>query len=150
MRDLTQAHALANPHDEATRIRDDIGFFQAVRGALAKRTPGEARPEEELNLAVRQIISRAVSSEGMLDIFEAAGLDRPDISVLSDDFLAEVQGMPHRNLAVELLQKLLKAELSVSSAQERGAGAEPSPRCWSRRCAAIRTVPCKRRRSSRS
>ena len=113
VRDLTQAHALANPHNEATRIRDDIGFFQAVRGALAKRTPGEARPEEELNLAVRQIISRAVASEGMLDIFEAAGLDRPDISVLSDDFLAEVQGMPHRNLAVELLQKLLKAELSV-------------------------------------
>ena len=113
VRDLTQAHALANPHDEATRIRDDIGFFQAVRGALAKRTPGEARPEEDLNLAVRQIISRAVASEGMLDIFEAAGLNRPDISVLSDDFLVEVQGMPHRNLAVELLQKLLKAELSV-------------------------------------
>ena len=113
VRDLTQAHALANPHDEATRIRDDIGFFQAVRGALAKRTPGEARPEEELNLAVRQIISRAVASEGMMDIFEAAGLDRPDISVLSDDFLAEVQGMPQRNLAVELLQKLLKAELSI-------------------------------------
>ena len=113
VRDLTQAHALANPHDEATRIRDDIGFFQAVRGALAKRTPGEARPEEELNLAMRQIISRAVASEGMMDIFEAAGLDRPDISVLSDDFLAEVQGMPQRNLAVELLQKLLKAELSI-------------------------------------
>ncbi len=113
VRELTQAHALANPHDEATRIRDDIGFFQTVRGALAKRTPRDARPEEELNLAVRQIISRAVASEGMLDIFEAAGLDRPDISVLSDDFLAEVQGMPRRNLAVELLQKLLQAELSV-------------------------------------
>ena len=73
VRELTQTHALANPHDEATRIRDDIGFFQTVRGALAKRTPGDARPEEELNLAVRQIISRAVASEGMLDIFEAAG-----------------------------------------------------------------------------
>ena len=113
VRDLTQAHALANPHDEATRIRDDVGFFQTIRGALAKRTPDEARPEEDLNLAVRQIISRAVASEGLLDIFEAAGLDKPDISVLSNDFLAEVQGMPHRNLAVELLQKLLKAELSI-------------------------------------
>ena len=113
VRDLTQAHALANPHDEATRIRDDVGFFQTIRGALTKRTPDEERPEEDLNLAVRQIISRAVASEGMLDIFEAAGLDKPDISVLSNDFLAEVQGMPHRNLAVELLQKLLKAELSI-------------------------------------
>ena len=113
VRDLTQAHALANPHDEATRIRDDVGFFQTIRGALAKRAPDEARPEEDLNLAVRQIISRAVASEGMFDIFEAAGLDKPDISVLSDDFLTEVQGMPHRNLAVELLQKLLKAELSI-------------------------------------
>ena len=80
---------------------------------MSKRAAGEARPEEDLDLAVRQIISRAVASEGVLDIFAAAGLDKPDISVLSDEFLAEVQGMPQRNLAVELLQKLLRGELSV-------------------------------------
>ena len=107
-----QAFALAVPHAETTRIRDDVAFFQAVRAALAKRAASEARPEEELDLAVRQIISRAVASEGVMDIFTAAGLDKPDISVLSDEFLAEVQGMPHRNLAVELLQKLLRGEVS--------------------------------------
>ena len=113
VRELSQAFALAVPHPETTRIRDDVGFFQAVRAALSKRTATEARPEEELDLAVRQIISRAVASEGVMDIFAAAGLDKPDISVLSDEFLAEVRGMPHRNLAVELLQKLLKDEVSA-------------------------------------
>ena len=113
VRQLSQAFALAVPREEALRIRDDVGFFQAVRAALSKRAAGEARPEEDLDLAVRQIISRAVASEGVLDIFAAAGLDTPDISVLSDEFLAEVRGMPHRNLAVELLQKLLKGELAT-------------------------------------
>ena len=113
VRELSQAFALAVPHPETFRIRDDVGFFQAVRAALSKRAAGEARPEEDLDLAVRQIISRAVASEGVMDIFAAAGLDKPDISVLSDEFLAEVQGMPQRNLAVELLQKLLKGELHI-------------------------------------
>ena len=113
VRDLSQAFALAVPHPETFRIRDDVGFFQAVRAALLKRTTGEARPEEDMDLAVRQIISRAVASEGVLDIFAAAGLGKPDISVLSDEFLAEVQGMPQRNLAVDLLQKLLKGELHI-------------------------------------
>ena len=83
-----------------------------MRSALSKRAEGETRPEEDLDLAIRQIISRAVAPEGVMDIFAAAGLDKPDISVLSDEFLAEVQGMPHRNLAVELLQKLLRGEVS--------------------------------------
>ena len=113
VRALSQAFALAVPHEETTRIRDDVGFFQAVRAQLMKRAPGEARSEEELDLAVRQIISRAVASEGVMDIFAAAGLDKPDISVLSDEFLAEVRGMPHRNLAVELLQKLLRGEVTA-------------------------------------
>ena len=99
-------------HEDALRIRDDVGFFQLVRSALSKRAEGETRPEEDLDLAIRQIISRAVAPEGVMDIFAAAGLDKPDISVLSDEFLAEVQGMPHRNLAVELLQKLLRGEVS--------------------------------------
>ena len=110
--ELSQAFALSVPHEEALRIRDDVGFFQLVRSALSKRAEGETRPEEDLGLAIRQIISRAVAPEGVMDIFAAAGLDKPDISVLSDEFLAEVQGMPHRNLAVELLQKLLRGEVS--------------------------------------
>jgi type I restriction enzyme, R subunit len=111
VRELSQAFALSVPHEEALRIRDDVAFFQAVQAVLAKRAPGEARPEEELDHAVRQIISRAVTPEGVVDIFAAAGLAKPDISILSEEFLSEVRGMPQRNLAVELLQKLLKGEL---------------------------------------
>jgi len=113
VRQLSQAFALAVPHEEALRIRDDVAFFQAVQAVLSKRAPGDARPEEDLDHAVRQIISRAVAPEGVVDIFAAAGLAKPDISILSDEFLAEVRGMPHRNLAVELLQKLLNGELRL-------------------------------------
>ena len=133
--ELSQAFALSVPHEEALHIRDDVGFFQMVRSALSKRAEGETRPEEDLDLAIRQIISRAVAPEGVMDIFAAAGLDKPDISVLSDEFLAEVQGMPHRNLAVELLQKLLRGEVSSRASQEcgaspllrRNAGADAAP-----------------------
>ena len=113
VRELSLAFALAVPHEDALRIRDDVGFFQAVRAQLMKRAAGDARPEEELEHAVRQIISRAVAPEGVMDIFAAAGLEKPDISILSDEFLAEVRNMPQRNLAVELLQKLLKGELAA-------------------------------------
>ena len=113
VRALSQAFALAVPHEEAMRIRDDVAFFQAVRSVLAKRAAGEARPEEELDFAIRQIVSRSVASEGVVDIFAAAGIEKPDISILSEEFLAEVRGMKRRNLAVELLQKLLKGELAV-------------------------------------
>jgi len=113
VRELSQAFALAVPHEEALAIRDDLAFFQAVRAALAKRAPGDRRPEEELDHAVRQIIARAVAPEGVIDIFAAAGLETPDISILSEEFLAEVRGMPQRNLAVELLQKLLQGELKA-------------------------------------
>jgi type I restriction enzyme, R subunit len=111
VQELSQAFALAVPHDDALRIRDDVGFFQAVRASLAKRAPGEAHSEEDLDHAVRQIVSRAVLSEGVVDIFAAAGLAKPDISILSDAFLAEVKAMPQRNLAVELLRKLLAGEI---------------------------------------
>ena len=113
VRDLSRAFALAVPHEDAIRIRDEVAFFQAVQAVLAKRAAAVARPDEELDQAVRQIISRAVAPEGMIDIFAAAGLEKPDISILSDQFLAEVRGMPQRNLAVELLQKLLKGELAT-------------------------------------
>ena len=113
VRDLSSAFALAVPHEEALAIRDDLAFFQSVRSALAKRAAGESRSDEELDNAVRQIVSRAVSSDEVVDIFAAAGLKNPDISVLSDEFLAEMRDMPHRNLAVELLQKLIKGELAI-------------------------------------
>ena len=113
VRELSQAFALAVPHEEAMRIRDDVAFFQAVRAVLAKRAAGQARPEEELDYAIRQIVSRAVASEGVVDIFAAAGLEKPDVSILSEEFLVEVRGMKQRNLAVELLQKLLQGELAV-------------------------------------
>ncbi len=113
VRELSQAFALAIPHVEALRIRDDVAFFQAVQAVLAKRAPGDARPEEDIDHAVRQIIARAVAPEGVIDIFAAAGLAKPDISILSEEFLVEVRGMPQKNLAVELLQKLLKGELAT-------------------------------------
>jgi type I restriction enzyme R subunit len=115
VRELSQAFALAVPHEAALGIRDDVAFFQAVQAVLAKRAPSDARPEEDIDHAVRQIISRAVTPEGVVDIFAAAGLAKPDISILSEDFLEEVRGMPQRNLAVELLEKLLKGELRSRS-----------------------------------
>jgi len=111
--ELSQAFALAVPHDESLRIRDDVGFFQAVRAVLAKGVAGERKTDEELDHAIRQIISKAVSSDEVVDVFAAAGLKRPDISILSDEFLAEIRDMPQRNLAVELLQKLLKGEIKT-------------------------------------
>ena len=113
VRDLSRAFALAVPHEDAIRIRDEVAFFQAAQSVLSKRAAADARPEDELEHAVRQIISRAVASEGVIDIFAAAGLEKPDISILSDEFLSEVRGMERRNLAVELLQKLLKGELAA-------------------------------------
>src|SRR5256712_7046474 len=113
--ELSQAFALAVPHDEALQIRDDVGFFQAVRAVLAKNAPGERKTDEELDLAIRQIISRAVVSDEVVDIFAAAGLKKPNISILSDEFLAEVRNMPQKNLAVELLRKLLNNEIKVRS-----------------------------------
>ena len=111
--ELSQAFALAVPHAETIRIRDDVGFFQSVRVGLLKRAETESRPEEELDVAVRQIISRAVASEGVTDIFSAAGSGQArHIGACRTSFLAEVKGMPHRNLAVELLQKLLNGEVS--------------------------------------
>ena len=113
VRELSQAFALAVPHPETVRIRDDLSLFQHVRAALSKRIGGDAKSDEELDHAVRQIVSRAVAPDGVVDIFAAAGLKKPDVSVLSEEFLREVRGMRRRNLAVELLEKLLKGELAT-------------------------------------
>jgi type I restriction enzyme R subunit len=109
--ELSKAFALAVPHPEAIKIRDDVGFFQTLRSGILKATATGRKTPEELDTAVRQIVSRAVASEGIVDIFATAGLKNPDISILSDEFLAEVQGLPQKNLAVEMLRKLLNDEI---------------------------------------
>jgi len=111
--ELSQAFALAVPHSEAVRIRDDVGFFQAVRTAIAKTTSSGRRSSDDLDHAIRQIVSNALASDQVIDIFAAAGLKNPDISILSDQFLADVRGMQHKNLAVELLRKLLNDEIKT-------------------------------------
>ena len=93
-------------------VVDYLGLAHELKKALSKPAPGESRLEEDLDHAVRQIISRAVTPQGVLDIFAAAGLDKPDISVLSEEFLAEVRGLPQRNLAVEALRRLLQGEVN--------------------------------------
>lgn len=113
--ELSKAFALAVPHEKAIGIRDDVGFFQAVRSALAKSTSISEKSPEELDMAIRQIISRAIVTDKVIDIFDAAGLKKPDISILSDEFLAEVRSLPNKNLAVELLCKLLNDEIKTIS-----------------------------------
>lgn len=114
--ELSKAFALSVPHEKALEIRDEVGFFQEVRAVLAKTNDGGGKKSpEELDSAVRQIVSRAIASDKVIDIFDAAGLKKPDISILSDEFLADVQHLPQRNLAVELLQKLLNNELRIRS-----------------------------------
>lgn len=113
--ELSQAFALAVPHGKALAIRDDVGFFQAVRSVLAKGALVDRKTDEELDHAIRQIISEAIVSDEVVDLFSAAGLKKPDISILSDQFLADVRGMPQKNLAVELLRKLLVGEIKTRS-----------------------------------
>jgi type I restriction enzyme R subunit len=112
--DLSRAFALCAASDEATEIRDDVSFFQAIQSALNKQTGGGHKTPEQLDAAVRQLVSKAITTDGqVIDVFTAAGLPKPDISILSDQFLAEVRGLKHKNVAAELLAKLLKDELKV-------------------------------------
>lgn len=113
--ELSQAFALAVPNERALAIRDHVSFYQAVRAVLVKGSTADLKTGEDLDFAIRQIISQAVVSDQVVDIFAAAGLKKPDISILSDEFLAEIKDMPQRNLAVELLQKLLKGEIKQRS-----------------------------------
>jgi len=109
---LSKAFALAVPHEQAMAIRDEVGLFQEIRSALVKATVSEAeRTPDEMESAIRQLVSRAVYSTEVVDIFAAAGLEKPDISILSDEFLAEVKQLPQRNLALELLKKLINDDI---------------------------------------
>lgn len=112
---LSQAFALAVPHEKALSIRDDLSFFHHIRAAFLKNTIREGKSDEELDSAIQQLVSKAVSSDEVIDIYAAAGLKKPEISILSDEFLEEVRGLPHRNLALELLRKLLNDQISARS-----------------------------------
>ena len=112
---LSKAFALAVPHEKTTEIRDDVSFFQAVRNVLAKPSAAEESQFEAADQAIKQLVSKAVVPEGVVDIFAAAGLKKPDVSLLSDEFLAEVRDLPHKNVAVELLEKLLSGEIKTRS-----------------------------------
>ncbi|CAJ3502072.1 type I restriction-modification system endonuclease [Burkholderia pseudomallei] len=104
---LSKAFALASASDEARQIREEVGFFQAIRAALVKSATGSGVKEQERELAIQQIVSRAVVSTEIIDILAAAGIKSPDISILSDEFLAEVRQMEKKNLALEALRKLI-------------------------------------------
>jgi type I restriction enzyme R subunit len=109
---LSKAFALAAASDEAQAIRDEVGFFQAIRAALIKSVPGDGKRSAAVReLAIQQVVSRAVVSTEIVDIMKAAGLESPDISILSDDFLAEVRDSDKKNLAVEALKKLINGEV---------------------------------------
>ncbi|RJP89641.1 MAG: type I restriction endonuclease subunit R [Desulfobacteraceae bacterium] len=113
---LSKAFALAVPHEKALIFRDEVGFFQEVRAALVKATGDEhGKTPDEMESAIRQLVSRAVASTEVVDIFTAAGMEKPDISILSDEFLEEVNSLPQRNLALELLKKLINDEIKVRS-----------------------------------
>ena len=114
--ELSRAFALCAASDEATKIHGDVSFFQAIQAALSKQSNQDRKSPEQIDAAVRQLVSKSITTDGqVIDVFTAAGLPKPDISILSDQFLAEVRGLKHRNVAAELLEKLLKDELKVRS-----------------------------------
>jgi type I restriction enzyme, R subunit len=111
--ELAKAFALAVPSEESMKIRDDVGFFQAVKAALVKVAMTSGKSQDELDTAIKQIVSKSVYTEGVIDVFKAAGLEKPEVSILSDKFLEEVKGMEHKNLAVETLRKLLNDQIRL-------------------------------------
>jgi len=109
---LSQAFAIAVPHEEAMDVKDEVSFFQAVKARLAKfDSTGSGRSDEEMETTIRQVIDKALVTEEVIDIFDASGIKKPDISILSEEFLLEVQGMKHKNIAMEVLKKLLNDEI---------------------------------------
>lgn len=113
--ELSKAYALASASDEAREIRDEVGFFQAVRAALAKTTAKGKMSDRAKNFAVEQLLNQAVANAEIVDILKAAGIQTPDFSILSEEFLAEIQQMEKKNLALEALKKLLNGEISSRS-----------------------------------
>ena len=111
---LSKAFAIAIPHDKAMGIKDEVSFFQAVKARLCKfDATSSGRTSEEIETTIRQVVDKALVSEQVVDIFDAAGIKKPDISILSEEFLMELRGMEHKNIALEVLRKLLNDEISV-------------------------------------
>ena len=111
---LSKAFAISVPHPYTIDIRDEVGLFQAIKARIVKVTQsGKTKSDEEIQTAIKQILSDTVVADEVVDIFDAAGIKKPDISILSDEFLAEVKGMQHKNLALELLKKLLNDEIKT-------------------------------------
>ncbi|WP_154859692.1 type I restriction endonuclease subunit R [Cyclobacterium xiamenense] len=113
---LSKAFAIAVPHEQAMDVKDEVSFFQAVKARLAKFDgTGSGRTDEEIETTIRQVIDQALVSEQVIDVFDAAGIKKPDISILSEDFLMELKGMEHKNVALEVLKKLLNDEIKARS-----------------------------------
>nr|WP_305069728.1 DUF3387 domain-containing protein [Flavobacterium covae] len=111
---LSKSFAISVPHPYTNDIRDEVGLFQAIKARIVKVTQSsKTKSDEEIETAIKQILSDAVVADEVVDIFDAAGIKKPDISILSDEFLAEVKGMQHKNLALELLKKLLNDEIKT-------------------------------------
>ncbi len=115
--ELSRAFALAAGTPEAERLRDDVAFMLAIRANLVKYTGNGRSDTHDIELELSQLLSRAVIADGLLDVFQRAGFQRPDIAVLSDDFLEEVRGMQQRNLAIETLRRLLNGQVKSREKQ---------------------------------
>jgi type I restriction enzyme R subunit len=116
VKNLLKAFAISIPNEKAIEIRDDVAFFQAVKARIVKISDGRRiRSDEEIETAIKQIISQAISSDKVVDVFDAAGIKKPNIDILDDLFLAEIKNMPLKNLAAELLKRLLKDEIKKRS-----------------------------------
>ncbi|HEB85886.1 MAG TPA: HsdR family type I site-specific deoxyribonuclease, partial [Gammaproteobacteria bacterium] len=111
---LSQTFAIAIPHEQAMDVKDEIAFFQAVKARLAKfDSTGSGRTNEEIETTIRQVIDKALVSEQVVDVFDAAGIKKPDISILSEEFLLELKNKEHKNIALEVLKKLLNDEIKA-------------------------------------
>lgn len=113
---LGKAFAIAIPNEQAMDVKEEVAFFQAVKARLCKfNQSGNGRNDEEIETTIRQVIDQALVSEKVIDIFDAAGIKKPDISILSEEFLMELKGMEHQNIAMEVLRKLLEDEIKARS-----------------------------------
>ena len=111
---LSQAFSIAVPHEQAMDVKDEVSFFQAVKARLVKfEGPGPGRTDEEVETAIRQVVNQALISDQVIDVFDAAGIKKPDISILSEEFLLEVKNMEHKNIAMEVLRRLLEDEVKA-------------------------------------
>lgn len=112
---LSQAFVLSIPNVKALAIKEEVAFFQAVKARLVKFVGGTSRSDIDIETAIKQIVDEALSSDKVIDIFDAAGIKKPEISILSEEFLLEIKGMKHQNLALELLKKILNDEIKIRS-----------------------------------